>query len=196
MCGRYENKLTFESVIQYFIEQGITLEDLISGNDKDKIDIRPTSSVISVVKSGNKYSLCETNWGIKFSDKSPLIFNSRIETITTKPFWKSSFGKNRVLIPMSAFYEWQVIDNKKVQSRIYLDDEDFFFVPAIYFEKDKKIFTSFVTVPPNKFMSSIHHRMPAILTKKNAVNIFTADTEEAIKMCKPYEGKMSVKRFK
>ncbi len=196
MCGRYENKLTFESVIQYFADQGITLEDMISGNDKDKFDIRPTSSIVTVLKSKEKYSLRETNWGIKFSEKSPLIFNSRIETINTKPFWKSSFGKNRALIPMSAFYEWQVINNKKVQSRIYLDDEDFFFVPALYFEKDKKVFTSFVTVPPNKFMTSIHHRMPAILTKKNAVKIFKVETEDAISMCKPYEGKMSVERYK
>ncbi len=195
MCGRFENRVTFESISVIFSENGI----IITEKQKDKVlaeeDIKPTNTIQTIVKEEDDYLFMDTKWGIKFSDRSPLIFNSRIETITEKPFWKNSFSKKRALVPMTGFYEWTLINKKKVQCRISLPGEDFFFVPALYHKQKDTIFTSLVTTIPNTFMKKIHHRMPVILTKKNAVDLMEADIEEAINMCVPYKGKMEIDEF-
>jgi putative SOS response-associated peptidase YedK len=34
-------------------------------------------------------------------------FNARVETVTTKPFFREPFRKKRCLIPVSGYYEWE-----------------------------------------------------------------------------------------
>ena len=34
-------------------------------------------------------------------------FNARAETVEIKPFFRGAFKRNRCLIPMSGYYEWQ-----------------------------------------------------------------------------------------
>ena len=34
-------------------------------------------------------------------------FNARVETVTTKPFFREPFKKNRCLMPVSGYYEWE-----------------------------------------------------------------------------------------
>jgi putative SOS response-associated peptidase YedK len=34
-------------------------------------------------------------------------FNARVETVTTKPFFKEAFKRTRCIIPASGYYEWQ-----------------------------------------------------------------------------------------
>ena len=46
-----------------------------------KEKIRLTNDILVVINEDNKPKFSIMKWGIKFSDNSPLIFNSRIETI-------------------------------------------------------------------------------------------------------------------
>jgi putative SOS response-associated peptidase YedK len=34
-------------------------------------------------------------------------FNARLETVTTKPFFREPFIKRRCLMPVSGYYEWE-----------------------------------------------------------------------------------------
>ena len=34
-------------------------------------------------------------------------FNARVETVTTKPFFREAFKRTRCIIPASSYYEWQ-----------------------------------------------------------------------------------------
>jgi len=59
---------------------------------------------------------------------------------------------------MSAFYEWKKERTMKIPYRIFLPNEEIFFVPALYScSKDKIISTSLIKTIPNKFMQPIHH---------------------------------------
>ena len=168
--------------------EGYEIEDGTDGREYPTEDIRPTNKIMTIVKSENKLTLTTTKWGIKFSDKSPLIFNSRIETIKAKKFWTGLFERSRAVVPMTAFYEWLKVNNKKVQYKIYLKNIPLFYVAAISFVKDGELCTSLITVPPNEFMEGVHNRMPVIFDIKKAVSFLRNTVEENINICVPYAG--------
>lgn len=150
-----------------------------------KENIAPTDLIVNISKKEETLIFDISNWGIKFKPGSPLIFNSRIETIKEKPYWKSLFTKNKCLVPMTGFYEWKKSGAKKIPYKIYLPDEGMFFVPALAAYINNQKFVSLVTTEPNAFMKDIHHRMPVILNKENIVDFFENDIEANIEMCRP-----------
>lgn len=193
MCGRFETKPSVQTLVKVLEKHGIVLRLDLQSEDKKSVNIAPTNKIFSISHSANNYKLSLTNWGIKFSEKSPLIFNSRIETIKEKKFWTMLFDKNRLLVPMSAFYEWKKEGARKIPYRIFLPDEEIFFVPALFsIDKDKKIYTSLITTTPNKFIKPIHHRMPVILKIKYGLNYLLDDLETNLSRCIPYSGKMDL----
>lgn len=188
MCGRFENKVTLESILDILIKEGLDAEIFQDEPEKKpaKVNIPPGSRIISISKPEKKHLVRNVNWGIKFSDSSPLIFNSRIETIKEKKFWWNLLNKNRAVIPMTAFYEWKKEKSGKQPYRIFLPGQDIFYVPALYHKKEENVFASLVTTSPNKFIKQVHHRMPVIFDLKSAANFLSADIKDATEMCLPY----------
>ena len=179
--------LPFE-VTEAIEKENYEIEDGTEGREYPAENIRPTNKIMTIVNGKKKFVLTTTKWGIKFSDKSPLIFNSRIETIKVKKFWTGLFERNRAVVPMTAFYEWSKVNDKKVQYKIYLKNIPLFYVAAISFIKDGEACTSLITVPPNEFMEGIHNRMPVIFDLKNAVSFLNNKTENNFSICIPYPG--------
>ncbi|MHB9013454.1 MAG: SOS response-associated peptidase [Ignavibacteriaceae bacterium] len=193
MCGRFETKPSIQSLVRALNKQNIDLALDHELAPTNSTNIAPTNKILSITHNDNSYKLSQTNWGIKFSPGSPLIFNSRIETITERKFWLSLFDKNRLIVPMSAFYEWKKEGTKKIPYRISLPDEELFFVTALsYIDKDKNTFTSLITTTPNDFIKQIHHSMPVILNIKEAINYLIDDPETNLTKCQPYSGKMQM----
>jgi len=186
MCGRFETKPNAEGLIKQ-LEQ-LNIELIVEKDEGEKtVNIAPTEKITGIRKQLSKYLLSSFQWGIKFSQSSPLIFNSRIETIIEKKFWKDSFNRFRRLIPMSAFYEWKKEGGQKVPYRIYLKTEDLFFIPALYYiNKENTCLASLITTTPNNFIRPIHHRMPVIFTYKNAVSFLTNTVDQNLKLCIPF----------
>lgn len=195
MCGRFENKPSVQSLVVALKKHKVELELDLKDEPKNMKaeNIAPTNKIFSISHPEQNYKLSFTKWGIKFSDQSPLIFNSRIETIKEKKYWMGLFTRNRSLVPMSAFYEWKKEGTKKTPYRIFLPDENIFFVPALNFiDKDKNVYTSLITTTPNKFMQPIHHRMPVILKIKEGINFLINDPETNLTRCIPYKGEMNL----
>jgi len=186
MCGRFESQPSTEGLIDQLKQ--LSLDLVVEDDEKNKtVNIAPTERINGIRKRDEILLLSKYNWGIKFSPKSPLIFNSRMETIQGKKFWMDTFNRNRCLIPMSAFYEWTKEGSRKVPYRIFLKNEPLFFVPALYhIDKEKNIFASLLTTTPNAFIKKIHHRMPVIFTINNAIDYFTNTAEENLKICIPF----------
>lgn len=193
MCGRFENRISLGDLSE-------SLGSNIFPVDFEHItqNISPTQKILTLRFVNNQIQVKPMNWGIKFSKDSPLIFNSRIETIKGKPFWKNLFDKNRCVVPMTAFYEWITDRNtgKKIPQRIFLKNHKYFFVPAIYFEKENDYFASLITTTPNSFIKKIHHRMPVIIQPNNLLSYFTNDYIENLKNSFPYpdEGNMGMEK--
>jgi putative SOS response-associated peptidase YedK len=195
MCSRFENKETGFSIIEK-LEKDFTgnyiLED---DNELNKENIAPTNMVISLVKDDDKFKIKNYFWGIQFDKvkKSPLIFNSRIETIKEKKYWTQLFYKNRCLLPATAFYEWKEINKTKIPHRIFLPGEDFFFITSIFLKMEDYYYVSMLTTQPNAFMKNIHNRMPVILHKKEGMDFLNQEPKQALEMCLPLSEKIKMK---
>ncbi len=187
MCGRFETYEIEDLLLQLFEERKLPFQFEDDVKSRKHEDIRPTEKIMSILLKEDIYKITKVDWGIKFTDSSPLIINSRIETISEKHFWNGLFAKNKCLVPMTGFYEWKTEGKKKTKYRIYLPDEKIFFVPAIYsLGKEKQIKTSLITTTPNKFIKEIHHRMPVIFDFETGIKFLNDDVVENLKRCIPY----------
>lgn len=182
MCGRFENKFSIQDLV-------LMLDSLkiVSGEEEAKpFNIAPTDEISSIHKEKERYHLSKLKWGIKFSPESHIIFNTRIETIKEKPFWKKLYDRNRCLVPMTGFYEWKKSGSKKIPFRLYLPEEPLFFVAALYAQgKEFGREVSLITTTPNKFVSAVHHRMPVIIPSSEIEDFFKRPVEENIAVSVP-----------
>lgn len=109
------------------------------------------------------------SWSKEWTSKYAVI-NTRAETIEEKPYFRTAFKESRCLIPATGFYEWRKDPTEKIPHYIHLKDSSYFSFAGIYSvwkdKEGKEIYTcSIITTEPNELMSSIHDRMPVILSK-------------------------------
>jgi putative SOS response-associated peptidase YedK len=188
MCGRFENKIDENFLLQLLQEIKVKLIIDDSVKKRKQENIAPTDKIFAIRLINDELILSMINWGIKFAEDSPLIFNSRIETIKEKKFWRGLFDKNRCVVPMSGFYEWKKEGSRKIPFKIFLPGNKIFYVPALYFvDKEKNVFTSLITTVPNKFIKQIHHRMPVILDFENALKYLSNNEDANLNLCVPYD---------
>jgi len=132
--------------------------------------------LVPVITRSSPNQVILMKWGlIPHWAKDPRIgykmINARAETLNEKPTFKYSLKNHRCLIPTSGFYEWKHIGEDKIPFYIRLKGKDMFAFAGLYdIWKDAegyplKTFT-IITTSPNEFMSTIHHRMPVILTEE------------------------------
>jgi putative SOS response-associated peptidase YedK len=190
MCSRFENKETGESMFKKFEKDFLMLN--IATKDLKQINIAPNDDILVIQKKEKEFELRDFSWGIKFpGEKTPLIFNSRIETISEKPYWKNLFTKNRCLIPATAFYEWKTIDKTKIPHKISFKTMPLFFIAGIYVKINDGIFASMITTTPNSTIAKIHNRMPVILNKDEGLRYLSLDADDAVKLCAPLDNNVS-----
>jgi len=46
-------------------------------------------------------------WSKPLKEMRVATFNARAETVQEKPFFRDAFRRNRCLMPISGYYEWQ-----------------------------------------------------------------------------------------
>lgn len=170
------------------------IEEIRRQKDDQYPDAILTHNIPVIIYENGEKILTEMKWGIQFDPekKSPLIFNSRDDTISTKPFWKKLFDRNRILIPMTGFYEWKDIgQKKKLKIKINLEEKEVFFVPGLYWKSKAGLNEfSIVTTSPSEFLKDIHNRMPVILDNKFVADYFTDSLEDNLEKLKPSQEKV------
>ncbi len=94
------------------------------------------------------------------------------ETVFEKPSFRKSIRTQRCLLPVSGFFEWRDLNNKKYPYFIRATDNDLFSLGCIYdtwVDKttgEMKSTFSILTTPANPLMEKIHNikkRMPLII---------------------------------
>src|ERR1700720_3762812 len=82
-------------------------------NTQARYNVCPTT-IDTVVDSDGKRQLVQMRWGLVPSRWSKPLkelklapLNARAETVAEKPFFREAFKRNRCLIPVSGYYEWE-----------------------------------------------------------------------------------------
>ena len=110
MCGRFTTKMTWAEIVALY---RLTME-APPHNMPPRYNVCPTDPVDVVRERDGNRELVSMRWGLvprwwskTLKDVRMATFNARAETVETKPFFRDAFKRNRCLIPMSGYYEWQ-----------------------------------------------------------------------------------------
>lgn len=150
MCSRYELNATAREVGLRF---GLTVPPPMP----NRAEVRPTDPALAILPGGEGRLL---RWGLEVGwDKRPLI-NARAETLASRSAFKRLLG-SRVLIPASAWWEWQTgADGKtKTKYRLAPAQGGLFALAGL---ADGERFTV-VTCAPAPAIAHVHDRMPVLL---------------------------------
>jgi putative SOS response-associated peptidase YedK len=178
MCGRATYKLTWEEIVALY---RLTLGQPAPHNFQPRFNVCPTTTIDAIVADDGKRELIRARWGLVPSWWSkPLkelklaTFNARAETVAEKPMFRSAFKRNRCLIPVSGYYEWQ--DTTGGKQPWYFNAQNgspALAVAGLWDEwtdketgKPLKSCTMIIT-EPNEFVAEVHDRMPVLLDQSD-----------------------------
>ncbi|OPX43303.1 putative SOS response-associated peptidase YedK [Ruminiclostridium hungatei] len=144
-------------------------------------------------------------WGFPHYMKAgSLIINARCETLQEKPTFRKLLAAGRCLIPASGFYEWKAAAGTTRQKDKYLirsASSGLIYFAGLYgsfADKSDMPSTRFViiTTDANGQMSEIHHRMPVILEKDQALAWIghTRSGSSLDGLLKPYEKELTFQK--
>jgi len=177
MCGRFKFKAEPGDLQKLFKDN----KKILSCNPDTKTDPEltafvPTDNIYSIFCTNGEYNLGLTTWGIQLTPKTAFLFNIQIEKILERPFWKKQFTKCKCLIPVTAFYKmFRQSHKKKERQKITINDSNIFFFAGIYKLETDNIFSSLITVPPNKTLGQFYKRIPAVFGIKEAIEYLNND---------------------
>lgn len=130
--------------------------------------------------------------GQKLKPKS--VNNARTDKLQS-PFWRDSFTKRRCLIPLNAWAEAEGIKGHKTRTWYALADEPLFAVAGVWRPSAEwGNAYSMVMTDSCPQMAEAHDRMPVILRRDNWSTWTSGRLDEAIHLCRPWDGGLEVSR--
>lgn len=168
MCGRYSLRINAGIEVP-----GIDCELPVL---KDSYNLCPSQDgiIVRLNEEGEIYA-STAKWGFApgwMKDESKAQTNARGETIADKPMFRAAFRKERCLVLMDGFFEWDR-SVKPTQPYFFQHKEGVGFAAAgIWSSRENEDGTTFltygiITIGPNKVMEPIHNRMPVILHERD-----------------------------
>ena len=172
MCGRFTLTVDINSIARAFnVAPSLQMAP--------RYNIAPTQNVVTVMSNGSKH-LDLLRWGLipswaKEESIGSRMINARAETLAEKPSFRRLLRSRRCLIVADGFYEWKQEGGGKTPMYITLKDHEPFAFAGLWDawkdpEGELLRTCTIITTSPNELVSSIHNRMPAILS---------ADAQEA-----------------
>jgi len=182
MCGRFNEHLPLVH----------SWSDLLGSfpNEHAKSYNRPPSTTIAAFRSRQAQNISGElmrwglvpNWSKEFDSKY-ATFNARIESIEEKPSYKNAWHKKqRCLIPMAGYYEWQAQEGGK--QPFYITDRDVgCLVSAGLYEtwnngNAEKLSCTMITKPAEEMLANIHQRMPTLLTPEQGISWLNGELDD------------------
>lgn len=166
MCGRFNLRTNPHEFAEIF--------GVLRGEPVDftpRYNIAPTQKVLCI-RDNDQREFFQAKWGLipswaKDTKIGASCINARVETIDTKPAFRSAFKKRRCLVIADGFYEWRKPDKKPFFISLNSGDQMAF---AGLWETWKSPegpveSCTICTTGANAMMSELHDRMPVILPR-------------------------------
>ncbi len=213
MCAFFDIYTNLKKIKKKLEDLGINVTyDDISIKFEVRPNVRLTENSLALVKKDANPHFTVMNWGIRFSEGSPLIFNSRIETIKSEENWMKIFSRGRCLVPMTAFIEYRKREDdppeisewkkknkikKNTPFGIKIKGEPFFFAPAIFTNINKVNYFSILTTEPPPAVKAIpYKRSLAVFPPGDAVDYLFNEPEYCLEKIIPFGGELEVAEVK
>jgi putative SOS response-associated peptidase YedK len=111
MCGRFAASAGVDEYVEVF---GV---DEVVDSPAPSFNFAPTDPIPAIVERVDRESgatvrkLVTPRWGLvpswsKDAAGAARMINARVETVASKPAFRSAFGARRCLIPADGYYEW------------------------------------------------------------------------------------------
>ncbi|MDH5649406.1 MAG: SOS response-associated peptidase [Gammaproteobacteria bacterium] len=133
-----------------------------------RFNIAPGASLVVVMAPQGKPELASMDWGLipAWAKQPKLLINARRETIWQKGSFKKLIAAQRVVIPITGFYEWHRDGTTKTPYYITPKDAPAFALAGIYqITPEAELQCCVITTGSDHdtIMRPIHDRMPVLL---------------------------------
>jgi putative SOS response-associated peptidase YedK len=172
MCGRYVVATPPDELQRLFG----TVNDL--PNFAPTWNMAPTrqAPVVRLHPEGEARHLDLLRWGllphwVKGDPKKvrqPI--NARAETVATSPMFRDAFARRRCIVPIDAFYEWQVLPEGKLPHAVARADGQVMALAGLWEGwrgEGGEVVRSYTVVTTNAVdqLGHLHERMPVVLER-------------------------------
>ena len=180
MCGRVV-QASGPELLGLAIVSGFEGRDRRGGNLAPRYNAAPSQElwVIRQRRDTGERTLDLLKWGLvpywmKQKPKPPPI-NAKAETVHKAPMFRDAYARRRCIVPIDAFFEWKAVLGQKVKEpfAIAMKDRSPFGLAGLW-ENWKDPATgewvrtfAVITTNANTLVSTIHDRMPAILSPQD-----------------------------
>lgn len=183
MCGRIVQEWPSHVVARLFGS-----EDQVH-SPGGRYNVAPTQSILTVVENAGQRLLTSHRWGlVPFWAKDPSIgskmINARAETVAVKPAFRTPFRRQRSIVPVSAFYEWQRQGQVKIPHAITSRNGKPLALAALWSSwqdpttQGRLLTCAIITTTANELMSPLHDRMPVVLDESEWDRWLDPDEDE------------------
>ncbi len=172
MCGRFARYSLSRELERYFNTHPAAFE--IQPN----YNVAPTQEIPVIIQQEGERHIKKRHWGLvpfwaKDISIGSRMINARVETVTSKPAFRTALKQRRCLIPANGFYEWKGKAGSKQPYFFQLPSgEPFAFAGLHELWEDKEATPetgpykscTIITTDASEAVKDIHNRMPLILT--------------------------------
>ena len=176
MCGRFTVKANWAELVALYRLTMVAPPH----NLRPRYNVCPTDPVDVVRAEDAKREFVSMRWGLvprwwskSLKELRVATFNARAETVETKPFFRDAFKRNRCLIPMSGYYEWQNTPTGKQPWYFTAADGSPLLTAAGLWNEWKNRESgerlkscTMIVGEPNELAAQTHDRMPVFLTQE------------------------------
>ena len=161
MCGRYWIEPESDEELLRMIDNLQRLDSELRVQTEGEIFPGDGVPALCLSRAGSVRPFAMA-WGYRMSDGRRII-NARSETAAEKPMFRDGMLRRRCLLPMSAYFEWERRDGKKIKYRIAPEAGGLHYLAGLYRLEDGFPECAVLTVPAAPEIAFIHDRMPVIL---------------------------------
>jgi putative SOS response-associated peptidase YedK len=176
MCGRialYTPPARLARLLDAAIAAGVETEAAPSWN------VTPQRTLFGVADGGSGRVLDAYTWGLiawwaKDASMSNRMFNARAETMASRPAYRDAFVRQRVLLPVDGFFEWDRRGGSREPHFFTRTDGEVLVLAGLYDrwrdpdgppDAARRRTCTVVTTTPGPDLDGIHDRMPVVLER-------------------------------
>ena len=168
-----------------------------------RLNLAPTQDAVVAVQASGDVRLEEMRWGMIppwARDKSigAKLANARAETIDEKPSFRQPFRRQRCLLPVDGYYEWESRPSGKQPVYYSMRDGDLFCLAGLWetwttpeqtdepelpglgqAQAETLCTFTVITTTPNRLAKRVHDRMPVIVHPADYGNWLSPESKAA-----------------